>query len=63
MARSLQLFLKRAAFGAALCLASNSGEATGEACGLTPTPEQVAALRLQRHEILPEWNYTIKPQL
>ena len=32
-------------------------------CGLKPTPEQLAALRLQRHEILPEWNYTIKPQL
>ena len=32
-------------------------------CGLRPPPEQLAALRLQRHEILPEWNYTIKPQL
>jgi len=32
-------------------------------CGLKPTPERVASLRLQRHEILPEWNYTIKPQL
>lgn len=32
-------------------------------CGLKPTPEQLASLRLQRHEILPEWNYTIKPQL
>lgn len=32
-------------------------------CGLKPTPEQVASLRLQRHETLPEWNYTIKPQL
>lgn len=33
------------------------------ACGLKPTPEQIASLRLQRHEILPEWNYTIRPQL
>jgi hypothetical protein len=32
-------------------------------CGLKPTAEQVASLRLQRHETLPEWNYTIKPQL
>jgi Rhodopirellula transposase DDE domain len=32
-------------------------------CGLKPTPDQLASLRLQRHEILPEWNYTIKPQL
>jgi hypothetical protein len=31
--------------------------------GLKPTPEQVASLRLYRHETLPEWNYTIKPQL
>ena len=31
--------------------------------GLKPTPDQVASLRLQRHETLPEWNYTIKPQL
>jgi hypothetical protein len=23
----------------------------------------MASLRLQRHETLPEWNYTIKPQL
>lgn len=33
------------------------------ACGLKPSPEQVASLRLHRHEILPKWNYTIKPQL
>ncbi len=32
-------------------------------CGLKPTPDQLASLRLQRHETLPEWNYTIKPQL
>jgi DDE family transposase len=32
-------------------------------CGLKPTPAQVASLRLQRHETLPEWNYTIRPQL
>jgi hypothetical protein len=32
-------------------------------CGLKPTPHQIASLRLQRHETLPEWNYTIKPQL
>ena len=32
-------------------------------CGLKPTPEQVASLRLRRHETLPEWNYTIKPQM
>jgi hypothetical protein len=31
-------------------------------CGLKPTPQQLASLRLQRHETLPEWNYTIKPQ-
>jgi hypothetical protein len=32
-------------------------------CGLKPTPQQVASLRLQRHEVLPEWNYTITPQM
>ena len=32
-------------------------------CGLKPTPQQVASLRLQRHEVLPQWNYTIKPQM
>jgi hypothetical protein len=32
-------------------------------CGLKPTPDQVASLRLQRHETLSEWNYPIKPQL
>lgn len=32
-------------------------------CGLKPSPDQIAALRLKRHETLPEWNYTIKPQL
>lgn len=32
-------------------------------CGLKPTPDQIASLRLQRHQTLPEWNYTIKPQL
>ena len=31
-------------------------------CGLKPSPAQVASLRLQRHDTLPEWNYTIKPQ-
>jgi Rhodopirellula transposase DDE domain len=32
-------------------------------CGLKPSPEQIASLRLQRHDTLPEWNYTIRPQL
>ena len=32
-------------------------------CGLKPTSDQIASLRLQPHETLPEWNYTIKPQL
>jgi len=32
-------------------------------CGLKPRSDQIASLRLQRHETLPEWNYTIKPQL
>ena len=32
-------------------------------CGLKPTSDQIASLRVQRHETLPEWNYTIKPQL
>lgn len=31
--------------------------------GRKPTAEQIASLRLQRHETLPQWNYTIKPQL
>jgi len=25
-------------------------------CGLKPTPDQIASLRVQRHETLPEWN-------
>jgi hypothetical protein len=32
-------------------------------CGLKPSPDEVASLRLRRHETLPAWNYTIKPQL
>jgi len=32
-------------------------------CGIKPTPEQLASLRLRRHETLPTWNYTIKPQM
>jgi hypothetical protein len=32
-------------------------------CGLKPTRDQIASLRLQHHETLPQWNYTIKPQL
>ena len=32
-------------------------------CGLKPSPDQIASLRLHRHETLPNWNYTIKPQL
>jgi Rhodopirellula transposase DDE domain len=31
--------------------------------GLKPSPDQIASLRLQRHKTLPDWNYTIKPQL
>jgi len=33
------------------------------ACGLKPTPDEIAAIRLHRHETLPHWNYTIKPRL
>ena len=32
-------------------------------CGNKPSPNQIASLRLQRHETLPDWNYTIRPQL
>ncbi len=32
-------------------------------CGLKPTPEEIASLRLSPHETLPKWNYTIKPQM
>jgi hypothetical protein len=32
-------------------------------CGLKPTPQEVATLHLRRHETLPNWNYTIKPQM
>jgi hypothetical protein len=32
-------------------------------CGLKPTPDQIASLRLLPHETLPGWKYTIKPQL
>lgn len=32
-------------------------------CGVKPTPEQIVSLRLHRHETLPNWNYTIKPQM
>lgn len=31
--------------------------------GLKPSPEELASLRLHRHEVLPDWNYTIKPHL
>jgi hypothetical protein len=29
--------------------------------GTEPTPEQLQALRLKPHEVLPKWNYTISP--
>ncbi|HXM43054.1 MAG TPA: hypothetical protein VN924_17500 [Bryobacteraceae bacterium] len=32
-------------------------------CGIKPSTDQIASLRLRRHETLPDWNYTIKPQL
>jgi hypothetical protein len=32
-------------------------------CGIKPTQDQISALQLQHHETLPEWNYTIKPQM
>jgi hypothetical protein len=35
---------------------SCAATALAAACGLKPTPEQVAALRLRHHETLPEWN-------
>ena len=31
--------------------------------GIEPTPQQLQALRLQPHQILPKWNYTISPNL
>jgi Rhodopirellula transposase DDE domain len=31
--------------------------------GAEPTPEQLQALRIKPHEILPKWNYTISPNL
>ncbi len=31
--------------------------------GLKPSPDEIASLRLQRHEVLPAWNYTISPQM
>jgi pyruvate formate-lyase activating enzyme-like uncharacterized protein len=31
--------------------------------GTVPTPEQLQALRIKPHEILPKWNYTISPNL
>ncbi len=32
-------------------------------CGVKPSPDQIASLRLHGHDTLPDWNYTIKPQL
>jgi hypothetical protein len=32
-------------------------------CGLKPTLQQLSSLRLHPHDTLPEWNYTIKPNL
>jgi hypothetical protein len=31
--------------------------------GTQPTPEELQALRIRPHEILPKWNYTISPNL
>lgn len=31
-------------------------------CGVKPSAGELAALRLSRHDTLPAWNYTIKPQ-
>jgi hypothetical protein len=32
-------------------------------CGLKPTSDPIASFSIQRHDTLPEWNYTINPQL
>ena len=32
-------------------------------CGVKPTAEQIVSLPLHRHETLPQWNYTIKPEM
>jgi hypothetical protein len=32
-------------------------------CGLKPTSQELSSLRLRPHDTLPEWNYTIKPNL
>ena len=31
--------------------------------GTEPTPQQLQALRLKPHQVLPKWNYTISPNL
>jgi hypothetical protein len=31
--------------------------------GTEPTPEQLQALRIRPHEVLPKWNYTISSNL
>jgi hypothetical protein len=31
--------------------------------GTVPTPQQLQALRIKPHLILPKWNYTISPNL
>ena len=31
-------------------------------CGLKPSPDEIASLKLRAHDTLPAWNYTIKPQ-
>lgn len=31
--------------------------------GLKPSADEIASLSLERHEVLPNWNYTITPQL
>jgi hypothetical protein len=31
--------------------------------GIEPTPEQLRLLRLEPHDTLPKWNYSIRPSL
>jgi hypothetical protein len=68
-ARKLAIFVDRLMYPQVVSVAQTGLQVTAYLdrrlypCGLKPTPDQVASLRLQRHETLPEWNYPIKPQL
>ena len=55
------MFTRRAVLNS--LVAGGASGLLGDSRRLCATPEEIALLRLQRHETLPQWNYAIKPNM